>query len=286
MPKLDPSLLLEGDVLALTAKGQKELQGAGTSLSPAELEILVLLDGKSTLGATVARVRTRGKKEVLDLCARMLGEGWIEHAQDRAASLDFIDFFQPKAPMIPSGAAVAKAKDELAATTLLLQQKGYSVRIVRRPDPARTIDGTRKLCVLVIEDEPHLGRVLQHILSGEGFDTRLARNKDEIIAEIRRPPVPALILLDVVLPDVDGFEVLDRIRAHPALKAVPVIMLTAQATRDAVLRGLIIGADGYITKPFEIDVLLMAVAAVLGLPAGGNETPEGWSRLDGFSGDS
>ena len=263
-PKDDP-MLLEGDVFAATAKGQKELQGTGTNLSAAELEILVLLDGKATLGETASRVRTRGKKEVLVLCERMQRDGLIEPARGRPASLDFIDFFQPREPMIPSAAAMAKAKDEVATTTLLLQQKGFTVRIVRKPGAARA-DGTRQLSVLVIEDEPHLGQVLKHILSHEGFEARLARNKSEIVAEIRRPPVPDLILLDVVLPDIDGFEVLDRIRDSPALKAVPVVMLTAQATRDAVLKGLVLGADGYITKPFEIDILLQAVAAVLGLP--------------------
>jgi two-component system, OmpR family, response regulator len=274
MPKADRSLLLEGDILALTPKGQKELQSSGTSLSAAELEILVLLDGKSTLGETAARVRSRGKEQVFALCTKLLGEQWIQHAT--AASLDFLDFFQPRDPMIPTAAAMAKAKDELAATTRLLQQKGYTVRIARRAGPGRKIDGDRMLSVLVIEDEPHLGQVLKHILSGEGFDARLARDKNEIVAEMRRPPVPDLILLDVVLPDVDGFDILDRIRGHPWLKTVPVVMLTAQATRDAVLRGLLIGADGYITKPFEIDVLLKAVAAVLGLPDGRYEGTDIW----------
>jgi len=60
-------------------------------------------------------------------------------------------------------------------------------------------------------------------------------------------------------------EVLLKMRQHPALKAIPVVMLTAQATRDAVLKGLASGADGYITKPFRIEVLSKAVAAVLGI---------------------
>ena len=70
---------------------------------------------------------------------------------------------------------------------------------------------------------------------------------------------------DVVLPDADGFDILCRMRRHPVLKSVPVVMLTAKATRDAVLRGLASGANGYITKPFEADVMLKAVRTILGL---------------------
>lgn len=276
MQKPLPTMLLEGDVFAPTAKGRKELESSGTHLSPAELEVLVLLDGKSTLGETAARVRMRGREEVFAMCAKMLRDGLIEIARDQGASLDFIDFFRPRDPMVPTAAAIANAKDEAASTSLLLQKKGYSVRIARRPDATVRAAGERALSVLVIEDEPHLGKVLKHILAGEGMEARLATKKDEIVAEMRRPPLPDLILLDVVLPDVDGFDVLERIREHPTLRSTPVVMLTAESTRDAVLRGLLLGADGYVTKPFEIDVLLQAVATVLGLPSG-PEDKKAWS---------
>ena len=72
------------------------------------------------------------------------------------------------------------------------------------------------------------------------------------------------MLLDVQLPDLDGFDVLSRIRQHPLLKTVPVIMLTGEATRGAVLKGIHGGADGYVTKPFQIDVVMKAVKTVLG----------------------
>ena len=108
----------------------------------------------------------------------------------------------------------------------------------------------------------------------------MAKNRDEIVTEFRRPPIPDLVLLDVVLPDANGFDVLARMRQHPALRNVPVVMLTSQATRDAVLKGLTGGADGYITKPFRVDALEKAVAAVLGLPGydvGLDEKADPWS---------
>jgi DNA-binding response OmpR family regulator len=99
----------------------------------------------------------------------------------------------------------------------------------------------------------------------EGFRSLGAHNRDEIMAALRTPPPPDLILLDVQMPDANGFDLLTRMRQHPLLKNMPVVMLTAEATRESVLRGLQGGADGYITKPFEPDVLMTAVKAVLGL---------------------
>jgi two-component system OmpR family response regulator len=74
-----------------------------------------------------------------------------------------------------------------------------------------------------------------------------------------------LVLLDVWLTDVNGFDILNKMRQHPVLKKLPVIMLTAEATREAVLKGILGGADGYITKPFQIHPLVKAVKTVLGM---------------------
>ena len=276
MPDEHHRMILDGDVFALTVKGQNELRGSATSLAPAALEVLVLIDGVSSVDETAARTRTIEKGTLVIILDQLLLHGLIEFVTDRPASLDFVDFFQTTGPVRPSVAAMVKAKKESAATTSLLQQQGYFVRIVRRANAARKPEETRMLSVLVIEDEPHLANLLKHVLTNEGFNVRTAKDRNEIVAEFRRGPRPDLVLLDVMLPDVDGFEVLQKIRQHPALETLPVVMLTAKATRDAVLNGLTGGADGYITKPFEIDVLVKAVNVVLGLSAGGQ--PAGPNR--------
>ena len=68
-----------------------------------------------------------------------------------------------------------------------------------------------------------------------------------------------------MLPDADGFDVLSKVRQHPLLKSTPVIMVTAKATRESVMRGLACGADGYVTKPFEAENVVKAVRTVLGV---------------------
>ena len=103
------------------------------------------------------------------------------------------------------------------------------------------------------------------LLKLEGYDVRVASGRDEIVAALRGPSLPDVILLDVNLPGTDGFSILARMRQHPALRALPVIMLTAQASRGDVLRALSGGANGYITKPFEHEALMKSLRAVLGV---------------------
>jgi len=119
--------------------------------------------------------------------------------------------------------------------------------------------------LLVIEDDPDILKLLQIFLKLEGFEPRIASNREEIVAALRAPPLPDLVLLDIRLPDINGFDVLAKMRQHPAMKTIPVVMLTAEATREAVLKGLVGGADGFVTKPFQIDRLVKAVKTVLGL---------------------
>ena len=257
--------VLEEDVFALTPKGQAELGGAGTSLSVQELEVLVLIDGRSTVGETAARTRALGREAAVAILGKLAHEGLIEIVKVEDGAPDFVDFFDSKRAVIPTAAATAQAKKASAATALLLQERGYVVRIARRPGSKRELEKSHTLSILAVEDEPVLSNMLKHILEAEGFKVRTAQNRAEIVAAFRRPPLPDLVLLDVMLPDVDGFEVLHKIRQHPALTTLPVVMLTAKATRDGVLKGITGGADGYITKPFEIRALVKAVNAVLGL---------------------
>ena len=263
-------VILDDDVFALTAKGAEELRGSATSLVPSALEVLILIDGKSTVGETASRARTIEKETVAKIFDNLLYDGLIDFVRDQAGSLDFVDFFQTKGPVKPSVAAMAKAKKDTAATTLLLQQQGYVVRIARRSGARKKPEENRILSVLVVEDDPHLAGMLKAVLANEGFGVRTAKDRDEIVAAFRQGPRPDLVLLDVMLPDTDGFEVLLKMRQHPGLKDVPVVMLTAKATRDAVLKGLASGANGYITKPFEIEVLVTAVNVVLGLSEKGH----------------
>jgi CheY-like chemotaxis protein len=251
------------DVFDLTPAGSKQLQDSKTDLSASDLELLVLIDGNSSVKDIIGRVRGFKAEAAEDHLRSLLQRKLINYAvHHESYSLDFTTFFNAR--LQPSPDALAAVGIEATSGTSTLQQQGYYVRIARSTAGRRAPASEHKLSVLIIEDEVHLGKLLRSYLSLDGFDARVATNRAEIVAELRRPPLPDLVLLDVMLPDADGFDILAAIRRHPALAAVPVVMLTAKSTREAVLKGLAGGADGYITKPFEMDVLMKAIDVVLG----------------------
>lgn len=104
--------------------------------------------------------------------------------------------------------------------------------------------------VLVVEDERALARLIQVNLDREGFDTQLAADGKAALAAVAEAR-PDLIVLDVVMPGIDGFEVLRRLRSDPDTSEIPVVMLTAKADDDSILRGWTEGVHCYMTKPFD-----------------------------------
>lgn len=144
-----------------------------------------------------------------------------------------------------------------------LKSDGYYARIVNAETsraPAAPADTT----VLVIEDDPGTAAVILKVLDSTGYLTRHAANREEIIGAFSRKPLPNIVLLDVMLPGLNGFDVLNRIRNNPKLMAIPVIMLTSLGERADIVKGLCYGADGYLTKPTRPSTLIEAVRAVSG----------------------
>ena len=239
-------------IYALTSRGQAELNDASTSLTAAELKLLVLVDGRSS----VARIAKRA-----GLAPQAVGEAFEKLVRSGHIST--------KAEInyggIDPGGLLPLSPDESATGLAALKAQGYFVRIARRGATRGRPAGGRKLAVLVIEDDEQLAKLLRTYLQMEDFTVRVASCLDQIDVALGEPQAPDLVLLDVVLPDVDGFDVLSRLRAHELLKSVPIIMATGKATREAVLAGLQRGADGYVTKPYDMEVLLKTVKTVLGL---------------------
>ena len=123
-----------------------------------------------------------------------------------------------------------------------------------KPTPAET--------VLVVDDERDLVELVTHNLKRHGYRT-LRAGDGRTALEIARREKPDLILLDVMMPQLDGAEVARRLRADPATAGLPIIMLTAKAEETDVVVGLTIGADDYVTKPFSMKVLLARIQSVL-----------------------
>lgn len=109
--------------------------------------------------------------------------------------------------------------------------------------------------VLIVDDEPNIVLSLQFLMKKAGFDVRVARDGEEALTEIARAP-PDLVLLDVMMPKRDGFDVCQTIRSNPDWVGTRIILLTAKGRDIEREKGLALGADDYITKPFSTrDVL-------------------------------
>ena len=116
--------------------------------------------------------------------------------------------------------------------------------------------------ILVIEDEPDIREILEYALEREGFDVTLAADGQSGLQQIRKR-APELLVLDLMLPGMDGLEICRRLKSEPATASIPVVMVTAKDDESDIVLGLGLGADDYIAKPFSPKELVARVRAVL-----------------------
>lgn len=116
--------------------------------------------------------------------------------------------------------------------------------------------------ILIIDDELHIVELLKYNLESNGYKTLYALNGRDGLSEVFEKK-PDLILLDVMLPEMDGFDVCKEIKKNKEFEAVPIIMLTAKGEEFDKILGLELGADDYITKPFSVRELLARIKVVL-----------------------
>jgi two-component system OmpR family response regulator len=126
-------------------------------------------------------------------------------------------------------------------------------------------NSVHKARVLVVDDEPNIAELVATALRYEGFDVATAADGAQALAKVRAF-APDLVVLDVMLPDTNGFELQARIRADG--QRMPVLFLTARDAVEDRVRGLTLGADDYMTKPFSLEELVARVHAILRRTAG------------------
>jgi two-component system, OmpR family, alkaline phosphatase synthesis response regulator PhoP len=121
--------------------------------------------------------------------------------------------------------------------------------------------------VLIVDDEPNIVLSLQFLMKKAGFDVRTARDGEEALTEIARA-APDLVLLDVMMPKRDGFDVCQTVRANPAWQGIRIVLLTAKGRDVEREKGLALGADDYVTKPFSTRDVLERVEKLVPPPDG------------------
>ncbi len=116
--------------------------------------------------------------------------------------------------------------------------------------------------ILIADDEANIVISLEFLMKREGFEVLVANDGDEAVRRIRAER-PDLVLLDVMMPKKSGFEVCQEVKADPALQGVRILMLTAKGRDTEVAKGLALGADAYMTKPFSTRELVDRVRSLL-----------------------
>ncbi|MFQ5918246.1 MAG: response regulator transcription factor [Candidatus Binatia bacterium] len=119
-----------------------------------------------------------------------------------------------------------------------------------------------KRTIMVVDDEPEIVKVVRLMLEQKGFNVRCAYSGHQVFADLEEQK-PDLIILDVMMPEMDGLEVLRRLKGAPETSSIPVVMLTALDQHEDIVRGYETGADFYIPKPFTKDQLLDGINSIL-----------------------
>jgi len=132
--------------------------------------------------------------------------------------------------------------------------------------------------ILVVEDEPDIASLLEYNLGREGYSVSVVSDGEEAVDRIVAE-APDLVLLDLMLPGLDGLEVCRRIKQDPATRNVPIIMVTAKGEESDLVLGLGLGADDYVTKPFSPKEVLARVRAVLRRVSGSEASPAKGGRI-------
>ena len=148
---------------------------------------------------------------------------------------------------------------EASSTISGIERSGF---FMQPPAPAQAGTGARR--VLIVEDDDMQLALLGKIASLLGHTVQTAKRRADVLAALNQLPYPDLILLDVELPDVSGFTILEKIRQHPDLKETRVIMVTGRTDRADIAKGVMLGADGYITKPYRPATMTAAIRQALG----------------------
>lgn len=243
----------------LTEKGRQAWESEDPDVPEDYRRILWLIDFHGE-GAMAGNLLRRYPPHVLD---EWLGEmeqlGLIEaasgasskaafsaRAADRTANLD-------PAALRRSG---QPASDHLTHTGAYVAADRLSARPPQRKRPDECV-------VLIVEDDPDQLALAGLRVGMAGYQVRVATSVNALLHSVLEEGAPDLLLLDVFLPDGNGFDLLVKLRRHPVLGSLPIVMLTSENKPEYVGKGLLLGADGYIIKPYTMNILADVIRRVL-----------------------
>jgi CheY-like chemotaxis protein len=192
---------------------------------------------------------TRAVDELLARHPKHLVQDWLHELEE----LHFIE------------AGAALGADVAGRAAAVLADTG--AYLAERPGRSHARKPAAQTTILIVEDDPDQLALADLRVSAAGYRVRAVGSVAELTAVLERGETPDLLLLDVMLPDGNGFEVLARLRRDERYAPVPIVLLTVVSEQEHIARGLELGADGYVTKPYSKNILVGLIKGVLGDPA-------------------
>jgi len=259
-------------VYSLTAAGQDALSSVEVGQGEFPLEV----DFPSDYRRLLAMIEVGGHIEVLRGRLRrfpneLIGD-WLKELEDlklietrEAGELDAITFTGARLPLLPPMSDEDRkrlVKTTVVAGATLLRSGSFlsGDRIANIPPLAKKRAET---VILLVEDDPDQAALAELRLNMAGYQVHSVDRAKALSSYLRQQKRPDLMLLDVMLPDGNGFDILAQLRGRPEFSTLPIVLLTAKAELKDIRNGLALGADGYITKPYSKNQLAEVITHVL-----------------------
>lgn len=253
-------------IFCRTAAGDKALSATGPALPSDYRRILRILEGDTHPDVIRGLLRQYPDALLADWLAELQELGLVASVPaDYGDDVELADPSQKEPPSAPemSPDDTLRLDKQARAARIALEEVGAFLAPDRLKNRPRLAKKVRQITVLIVEDDPDQAALAKMRVGAAGYVMRIAGDFKSLVADLRAHALPDVLLLDVMLPDANGFGVLTSIRRHPKLALLPVIMLTALAKPDEVRLGLDLGADGYITKPYSKKIVTQTIRSVL-----------------------
>lgn len=264
-------------VYSKTAKGMSEFMGGGKNLAREHARVLALVNGKSSVADLINSGSLVDGKYAPAFDA-LLAHGLIRVFETSKHHGDVLEFTRASADDdlfdTPPALTVEELSPQESVQVWAQARRGASELATSGfysyggKGALSLASGDASLKALVVEDDEELAELLVVLLSEKGMSVQVAASLPAALALMKSGPAPDFVLLDIVLPGMpgkDGFDLLAFMRRTPAWSKVPVVMVTSEVSDTQVMKGLKLGADGYIFKPFKWEALYACIREVAGI---------------------
>jgi CheY-like chemotaxis protein len=248
-------------IYRLTKSGRDAWESEDVAVPSDYRRILWLMDFQGYGGVTNTMLSSISRSMLDDWLGEMEEIGLIEAVPEGEETL--ADFPAADRTLKLTDVERHRLKQDTQAASDSLATSGAYISTHRLSERAALRKAAADITVLIVEDDPDQLALADLRVSMAGYRVRVATSVNGFLQTMLDDGAPDLLLLDVALPDGDGFEVLARLRRHQALGWLPVVMLTAKRDPADIGRGLTLGADGYVTKPYTKNVVADVIRRVL-----------------------